>query len=319
MARMSLSQAAQSVAGKQPVQPVPLVSEPVYPYAGTRRLSPMPPVPGSNAVRVAPDGTRLSPPPPTPGSNAYRVAPAGTLYDYAGQRDGRAIGVPYGPGAYPVINTHNPTMVVLPPRLDLFSHMQNDYANFYRNIMPLITQMAQRAMQQGAKVARPKGNGNAGSQNRQAQPSNGYPFIPTENVYHNQIPAGGLPALGSYADAARRRGYIRPDLYRNPTASDDYEWYRDNHQPAIPQPMPMPAAPPEEKKPTDSVPPPIPKRRPGEPVDAPRRDIPARPGLKPEQPRPVTPNQRAADAMAFLGLPFEPISLQRFRDLTAWG
>lgn len=308
MARMSLSQAAQSVAGKQPVQPVPLVSEPVYPYAGTRRLSPLPPVPGSNAVRIAPAGTRLSPPPPTPGSNAYRVAPAGTLYNPAGQRDGRAMGVPYGPGAYPVINTHNPTMVVLPPRLDLFSHMQNDYANFYRNMLPFIMQMSQRAMQQGAKAARPRGAGAGGPAKPKA------PKVEDLGSWNAYKP--GVDMRGDRDSFTLRQPGVRPDYKISMPPKVRQWWQRPD---VLPQPMPMPAAPPEEKMPTDSVPPPIPKKRPGEPIDAPRRDTPAQPELRPEQPRPVTPNQRAADAMAFLGLPFEPISLQRFRDLTAWG
>lgn len=227
MARMSLSQAAQSVAGKQPVQPVPLVSEPVYPYAGTRRLSPMPPVPGSNAVRIAPDGTRLSPPPPTPGSNAYRVAPAGTLYNYAGQRDGRAMGVPYGPGAYPVINTHNPTMVVLPPRLDLFSHMQNDYANFYRNIMPLITQMSQRAMQQGAKAARPKGTGGP------VKPK--APKVEDLGSWNAYKP--GVDMRGDRDSFTLRQPGIRPD-YKIGVKPTDRSWWPN---PTMESPAPAPA------------------------------------------------------------------------------
>ena len=193
MARMSLSQAAQSVAGKQPVQPVPLVSEPVYPYAGTRRLSPLPPVPGSNAVRVAPAGTRLSPPPPTPGSNAYRVAPAGTLYNYAGQRDGRAMGVPYGPGAYPVINTHNPTMVVLPPRFDRFSRMQDNYNQFFNLYAPMFRQMMQQAMQSGRAAARPKGTGGPAKPKTPPAPAT----MPKESEFatYGQFPARWYPGM----------------------------------------------------------------------------------------------------------------------------
>lgn len=183
MARMSLSQAAQSLAGKQPVQPVPLVGNP---YGLSPALAPQ-------VAASAVPARRMSPLPPTPGSNAYRVAPAGTLYNPAGQRDGRAIGVPYGPGAYPVINTHNPTMVVLPPRLDLFSHMQNDYANFYRNIMPLITQMAQRAMQQGAKAARPKGAGGPAKPKTPPAPAT----MPKEPAFatYGQFPARWYPGM----------------------------------------------------------------------------------------------------------------------------
>lgn len=221
MARMSLSQAAQSVADKQPVQPVPLVSEPVYPFAGTRRLSPLPPVPGSNAVRVAPDGTRLSPPPPTPGSNAYRVVPAGTMYNAAGQRDGRAMGVPYGPGAYSVINTHNPTMVVLPPRLDLFSHMQNDYANFYRNMLPFITQMSQRAMQQGAKAARPRVAGAGGPAKPKAQ--------------LQQPPSGPMGPFFDDRDSFRlRQPGVRPDYKIGVKPTDRSWWPNPQYNPLVP-------------------------------------------------------------------------------------
>ena len=192
MARMSLSQAAQSLAGKQPVQPVPLVGNP---YGLSPALAPHVAA-GESFLRgnmATVPASRMSPPPPPPGVNAYRVAPAGTLYNSTGQRDGRAMGVPYGPGAYPVINTHNPTMVVLPPRLDLFSHMQNDYANFYRNIMPLITQMAQRAMQQGAKAARPRGTGGPAKPKTPPAPAT----MPKEPEFatYGQFPARWYPGM----------------------------------------------------------------------------------------------------------------------------
>lgn len=123
------------------------------------------------------------------------VVPAGTMYNAAGQRDGRAVGVPYGPGAYPVINTRNPTMVVLPPRLDLFSHMQNDYANFYRNMMPFITQMAQRAMQQGAKAARPVGRGNGSAVKPKTPPTPATMPKEPEFATYGQFPARWYPGM----------------------------------------------------------------------------------------------------------------------------
>lgn len=158
MARMSLSQAVQSVAGKQPVQPVPLAGNP---YGLSPALAPQVAAGEAflrNNMGVVP-ARRMSPPPPTPGSNAYRVAPAGALYNSAGQRDGRAMGVPYGPGAYPVINTHNPTMVVLPPRFDRFSRMQDNYNQFFNLYAPMFRQMMQQAMQSGRAAVRPRGAG----------------------------------------------------------------------------------------------------------------------------------------------------------------
>lgn len=238
MARMSLSQAAQSVSGKQPVQPVPLVGNP---YGLSPALAPQVAA-GESFLRnnmSAVPARRMSPMPPTPGSNAYRVAPAGTLYNPAGQRDGRAIGVPYGPGAYPVINTHNPTMVVLPPRLDLFSHMQNDYANFYRNMLPFITQMSQRAMQQGAKAARPRGTGGP------AKPKD----RPVEDLGSWNAYVPGVDMRGDRDSFTLRQPGIRPD-YKIGVKPTDRSWWPN---PTMESPAPAPASAPAPRSGTSST------------------------------------------------------------------
>lgn len=240
MARMSLSQAAQAAAGKQPVQPVPLVDNP---YNLSPALAPRVAA-GESFLRdnmTTVPASRMSPPPPPPGVNAYRVVPAGTMYNAAGQRDGRAVGVPYGPGAYPVINTHNPTMVVLPPRLDLFSHMQNDYANFYRNMLPFIMQMSQRAMQQGARAARPAGRGNGSAMTPKDRPVED---LGSWNAYKP-----GVDMRGDRDSFALRQPGVRPDYKISPPAPGWQSWQKpdvlpqDNSpaQPAQPaQPAPIP-------------------------------------------------------------------------------
>lgn len=240
MARMSLSQAAQAAAGKQPVQPVPLVDNP---YNLPPSLAPQVAAGEAflrNNTGVVP-ARRMSPPPPMPGSNAYRVAPAGVLYDYAGQRDGRAIGVPYGPGAYPVINTHNPTMVVLPPRFDRFSRMQDNYNQFFRLYAPMFRQMMQQAMQQGAKAARPRVAGAGGP----AKPKD----RPVEDLGSWNAYKPGVDMRGDRDSFTLRQPGVRPDYKISPPAPGWQSWQKpdvlpqDNPpaqpvQPAQPAPIP---------------------------------------------------------------------------------
>lgn len=127
----SLGAAARSVTGKQPVQPVPV--SPVSPVA----VSPAPQYGSMYTAQGNPTG--------------YAVIPNGR-----GPYDGQI-------NAYPVIRGQGSNLIVLPPRHDLFSSMQDRFARFYSMYAPLFAGIAAQAQKAGQRMAGRAGGAGRGT------------------------------------------------------------------------------------------------------------------------------------------------------------